>query len=265
MMDLRAPGAVAVMRRIAEEVADLVAAAGGSLSGEHGDGRARSELLPRMYPPETIAAFAALKRGLDPEGLLNPGIVVDPDPLDAGLRIEASPRPRPRRTAVSFAAEGGLGRAGEACNGNGACRSRGGVMCPSYQALGDERHATRGRAMLFRAALEGRLPGGLADDGLHEALSLCLSCKACAAECPAQVDMARMKVEALAARHRERGVPARARAMGAAHELLALGSRAPGLARLGAALAGRAIGRRPPAPVRRWRPAALGGERRTSC
>jgi FAD/FMN-containing dehydrogenase/Fe-S oxidoreductase len=260
MMDLRGPGAVAAMRRIAEETADLVAAAGGSLSGEHGDGRARSELLPRMYPAETIAAFAALKRGLDPDGLLNPGIVVDPDPLDEGLRIAASPRPRPRPSAISFAAEGGIARAAEACNGNGACRARGGVMCPSYQALGDERHATRGRAMLFRAAMEGRLPGGLADDGLHEALSLCLSCKACAAECPAQVDMARMKAEALAARHRERGVPVRARLTGAAHELLALGSRAPALARVGSAVAGRAIGRRPPVPVPRWRPPSPRGD-----
>ena len=260
MMDLREPGAVARMRRIAEEVADLVAERGGSLSGEHGDGRARSELLPRMYPPETIEAFAALKRRLDPDLLLNPGILTSPDALDAGLRLEAAVPRRSGRTAVSFAVEGGLVRAGEACNGNGACRSRAGVMCPSYQALRDERHATRGRAVLFRAALEGRLPAGLADDGLHEALDLCLSCKACAAECPAQVDMARMKVEALARRHRARGVPARTRAIGATHDLLALGSRAPRFARLGAAIAGRALGRRPPAPSRRWRPPAPEGD-----
>ena len=127
-------------------------------------------------------------------------------------------------------------------------------MCPSFQALGDERHSTRGRAVLLRAALEGRLPGGLAGDGLHEALELCLGCKACAAECPAQVDMARLKVEALAHRNRERGVPPRARAAAHAHGLLAAGARAPVPAGWAAALAGRVAGRRLPRPARAWRP-----------
>jgi FAD/FMN-containing dehydrogenase/Fe-S oxidoreductase len=253
-MDLRLPGAVAALRRIAEETADLVCGLGGSLSGEHGDGRARSELLPRMYPPETIAAFGELKRLLDPGGLLNPGVIVDPEPLDAGLRLAASPPRRPRRTALSFAAEGGLARAGEACNGNGACRGTAATMCPSYQALRDERHSTRGRAVILRAAIEGRLSGGLADEGLHEALELCLGCKACAAECPASVDMTALKAEALSHRHAARGVPPAARLAGHAHDLLALGSRAPALARLGSRLAGRALGSAPPAPVRRWRP-----------
>ena len=253
-MDLRLPGAVAALRRIAEETADLVCALGGSLSGEHGDGRARSELLPRMYPPETLAAFAELKRRLDPEGLLNPGVIVDPEPLDEGLRLVASPPRRPRRTALAFDREGGLARAGEACNGNGACRAGATTMCPSYQALRDERHSTRGRAVVLRAALEGRLPAGLADDGLAEALELCLGCKACAAECPAAVDMTALKVEALAHRHAARGVPLEARVAGHAHELLALGSRAPALARLGARAAGRVLGGRPPSPVSRWRP-----------
>jgi FAD/FMN-containing dehydrogenase/Fe-S oxidoreductase len=254
LMDLRAPGAPARLRRIAEAVADVVVAHGGSLSGEHGDGRARSELLPRMYDPPTMAAFRRLKRLFDPAGIMNPGVIVDPEPLDAGLRIAASPPLRPRRTAVSFAREGGLSRAGEACNGNGACRKRDGVMCPSYQALRDERHATRGRALILRAALEGRLPAGLADDGLHEALELCLACKACAAECPAGVDMARLKVEALAHRHRARGVALATRALGHAHALLAAGSRAPSAARGAAALLERITGRRPPVPVQEWRP-----------
>jgi FAD/FMN-containing dehydrogenase/Fe-S oxidoreductase len=253
-MDLRLPGAVAALRRIAEETADLVCSLGGSLSGEHGDGRARSELLPRMYPPDTIAAFGELKRLLDPDRLLNPGVIVDPEPLDRGLRLLASPPRRARRTALSFGREGGLARAGEACNGNGACRSDAATMCPSYQALRDERHSTRGRAVILRAALEGRLAAGLADDGLHEALELCLGCKACASECPVGVDMAALKVEALAHRHRARGVPLADRLAGHAHELLALGSRAPALARLGARAAGRVLGSPPPAPVRAWRP-----------
>ena len=253
-MDLRLPGAVAALRRIAEETAEVVCALGGSLSGEHGDGRARSELLPRMYPPATIAAFSELKRLLDPERLLNPGVIADPEPLDEGLRLAASPPRRPRPTALGFAAEGGLARAAEACNGNGACRSRAGGMCPSYQALRDERHSTRGRAVILRAALEGRIPGGLADDGLHEALELCLGCKACATECPARVDMAALKIEALDHRYAVRGVPLQARLAGHAHGLLALGSRFPALARLGARAAGRVLGGPLPAPVRPWRP-----------
>lgn len=254
LMDLRAPGAVARMRRIAETVADLVVAHGGSLSGEHGDGRVRSELLPRMYPPDTIAAFAALKDAVDPDGLLNPGVIVRPERLDEGLRIMQAPV-RPRVTsALPFGAEGGLARAAEACNGNGACRSHQGMMCPSFQALGDERHSTRGRAVLLRAALEGRLTGGLCDAGLHEALELCLGCKACATECPAAVDMARMKAEALNQRNLTEGIPLRARLFGATHTLLAAGSRAPRLAGVGAGVAGRVLGRRPPTPVRAWRP-----------
>jgi len=252
LLDLRATGAVATVRRIAEDVADLVAESGGSLSGEHGDGRLRSELLPRMYPPVTIDAFAELKSRLDPERVLNPGVLTDPEPMDSGLRLIASPPPRARRTAIGFSSEGGLARAAEACNNNGACRSRAGAMCPSFQALGDERHSTRGRAAILRAALEGNLPAGLADDGLHEALELCLGCKACASECPAQVDMARLKVEALAHRHRARGVPLASRLAGHAHDLLAAGSRAPRLAAVAARAAERVLGEQPPVPVREW-------------
>lgn len=254
LVDLRAAGAVARMRRIAEAVAGIVVAHGGSLSGEHGDGRARSELLPRMYDAATMEAFGHLKRLLDPDGIMNPGVIVDGEPLDSGLRLLDSPPLQDHRSTIGFSREGGLQRAAEACNGNGACRTDAGVMCPSYQALGDERHSTRGRAAIFRAALEGRLPAGLAGDGLHEALELCLACKACASECPASVDMARMKVEALAHRHRATGLPLTARIAGHAHRLLALGSRAPALARVGAGLAARHVGRRPPAPVARWRP-----------
>lgn len=254
LLDLRAPGAVVQVRRVAEAVADLVVAHDGSLSGEHGDGRVRSELLPRMYPPDTIAAFGELKRLMDPEAILNPGILTDPEPLDAGLRLLSSPARRPRRTALDFAGEGGLSRAGEACNGNAACRADVATMCPSFQALGDERHSTRGRAVLLRAALEGRLPGGLAGAGLHEALDLCLGCKACAAECPAQVDMAALKVEALAHRHRRVRPDMLTRAAAHTHGLLAAGSVAPRIAGL-ALRAARALGApEAPGPVARWRP-----------
>ena len=261
LMDLRLPGATARLRRIAEGVADLVATHDGSLSGEHGDGRVRGELLPRMYPPATMDAFASLKRALDPEGLLNPGVLVFPDRLDSGLRIMEAPIRPKIATNLSFGRERGIARAAEACNGNGACRSRQGTMCPSFQALGDERHSTRGRAVLLRAAIEGRLDGGLANDDLHDALDLCLGCKACAAECPAAVDMARLKIEALDHRHQRDGVPVRARAFGATHTLLAAGSRVPALARVGTRVAGLVLGRRPPAPVRAWNPPRAGAER----
>jgi FAD/FMN-containing dehydrogenase/Fe-S oxidoreductase len=254
LLDLRLPGAVGRMRRIAEAVADLVVLNDGSLSGEHGDGRIRGELLPRMYPPATMRAFAALKDALDPDGLLNPGVLIRPDALDDRLKIMAAPRRPEIDTQISFADAGGLARAVEACNGNGTCRSHQGAMCPSFQALGDERHSTRGRAVLLRAAIEGRLDGGLADDGLHEALDLCLGCKACADECPAVVDMARMKIEALDQRYQRTGMPLRARAAASTHTLLAVGARVPRLAGLGTRLAGRAIGRRPPAPRGAWRP-----------
>ncbi len=259
MIDLRQAGAPAMVRRIAESMAELVAAHGGSLSGEHGDGRARSELLPRMYPPQTIAAFRRLKELVDPERLLNPGVLVDPDPLDSGFRTLASPPRRARRTAISFAREGGLSRAGEACNGNGACRSASGVMCPSYQALKDERHSTRGRAVLLRAALEGKLEGGLSDPGLHEALDLCLSCKACATSCPAEVDVARLKAEALAERRRTTGLPARAHLVGRTRLGLSLGSRAPAISGALARLTSRMLGRELPRPRARWRPRGRAG------
>ncbi|MCB9010426.1 MAG: FAD-binding oxidoreductase [Actinobacteria bacterium] len=254
LLDLRAPGAVAVLRRVAETVADLVAANGGSLSGEHGDGRLRSELLSRMYPPETLTAFRAVKDALDPDRLLNPGIIVDAEPLDSGLRVAAAPRPGGVRTMQSFESAGGFGRAVEACNGNGTCRAATGTMCPSYQALGDERHSTRGRAVLLRAAVEGRLPDGLGDDGLHEALDLCLACTACATECPASVDMAALKAEALAQRHARTGTPARARVIADLQRALAIGGRLPRpLVRAGVRVLGRVVGREVPVPGRPWR------------
>jgi FAD/FMN-containing dehydrogenase/Fe-S oxidoreductase len=254
LLDLRLPGAVARMRRIAEAVADLVAANHGSLSGEHGDGRIRGELLPRMYPPATMRAFAALKDALDPDGLLNPGVLIRAEPLDQGLKIMAAPRRPEIDTVISFDDTGGMARAVEACNGNATCRTHQGAMCPSFHALGDERHSTRGRAVLLRAAIEGRLDGGLTGDGLHEALDLCLGCKACASECPATVDMARMKIEVLEQRHARTGVPTRVRAAASTHTLLAVGARVPRLAGLGTRLAGVVLGRRPPAPRGVWRP-----------
>lgn len=161
---------------------------GGSLSGEHGDGRARSELLPMMFDDTSLALFAAVKHACDPAGLLNPGVLVDPRPFDADLR--------PVRSA---AVTGLLVEEVHRCTGVGKCvaPTPGGVMCPSFVATRDEKDSTRGRARVLQEAVTGGLPGGLSDPAVHEALDLCLSCKGCVSDCPTGVDMAEYKSEVL--------------------------------------------------------------------
>ena len=172
---------------------------GGSLSGEHGDGRARSELLPLMYDAQSLALFGAVKAACDPDGLLNPGVLTDPAPLDADLRPA-------RPVAVGDTGlrlthdDGSLGAAVHRCTGVGKCVAPAttGVMCPSYLATREEKDSTRGRARVLQEALDGT-PGrrALSDPAVHEALDLCLSCKGCASDCPTGVDMAAYKAEAL--------------------------------------------------------------------
>jgi FAD/FMN-containing dehydrogenase len=180
---------------------------GGSLSGEHGDGRARSELLPLMYDEESIALFAAAKAACDPGNLFNPGNLVDPAPLDADLRPV---RPRSQvRSALRLVHDGGsLGDAVHRCTGVGKCvaPSTNGVMCPSYLATKEEKDATRGRARVLQEALDGTLVHGLAHPAVSEALDLCLACKGCASDCPTGVDMATYKAEALYQKHEVEGV-----------------------------------------------------------
>lgn len=210
--DLRTDGGARRTRAFLEDAADLVAAHGGSLSGEHGDGRARGALLPRMYSADALRAAAEVKAAWDPSGLLNPGVLVDPAPVDADLRVR--PRlPVVRGGGFAFADDSGdLTRAVHRCVGIGRCRAdltaSGGAMCPSYQATGEEQHSTRGRARLLQDMLRGDLlTGGWADPAVHEALDLCLSCKACARDCPAGVDMAAYKAEVLHRRYRRRPRP----------------------------------------------------------
>ncbi len=171
---------------------------GGSLSGEHGDGRARSELLPLMYDVESLRLFGAVKAICDPDNLLNPGVLVDPDPLDAHLRPG---RPRlPITPALRLTHDGGsLGNAVHRCTGVGKCvaPSTNGVMCPSYLATRDEKDSTRGRSRVLQEALDGSLVDGLSDPAVEQALDLCLACKGCASDCPTGVDMATYKAEAL--------------------------------------------------------------------
>lgn len=196
---LQADGAP--LRAFMVDAAALVAKHGGSLSGEHGDGRARSELLPAMYSPGAIGLFADLKALFDPNGLMNPGVMVDPAPLDRDLRRPAAPR----TPSIGLSLEHDHGDMAEAlhrCTGVGKCRADeigkgSGFMCPSYQATGDEKDVTRGRARVLQDAINGSLIGGLTAPEVRESLDLCLSCKACSADCPSGVDMAAYKSEAL--------------------------------------------------------------------
>ena len=208
-----------VLRTFMIEAAELVTSYGGSLSGEHGDGRARSELLPLIYSPEAIALMERFKALFDPKDLLNPGVVVRPRAVDADLR---RPQAAPVRTKLPLVGKGSghgvrrksgyegfsfahdhndLSTAVHRCVGVGKCRAdtsaSGGFMCPSYQATKDEKDVTRGRARVLQEAVNGTLVGGLQAPEVRESLDLCLSCKACSSDCPAGVDMAQYKSEVL--------------------------------------------------------------------
>ncbi|MFD5160638.1 FAD-binding and (Fe-S)-binding domain-containing protein [Streptomyces hawaiiensis] len=187
----------AVMRRFLTEAAALVVEHGGTLSGEHGDGRARSELLKVMYSHRMLAAFTAFKQAFDPDGLLNPGVIVDPAPLDADLARRELPLVQ---TTFGFPHdEDGFAGAVRRCVGVGRCRSdAGGVMCPSYRATGEENHSTRGRARMLQEMVRGEaVTDGWRSTEVKDALDLCLSCKACSSDCPVGVDMATYKAEFL--------------------------------------------------------------------
>lgn len=196
--DLLTAAGVARYREFVEEATDLVVSLGGSISGEHGDGRARSELLSRMYGSDGVALLARIKEAFDPAGLLNPGVIVDPPPLDHGLRHLGAARSRVVATIFDYPDDrGNFAAAQRRCVGVGKCRqSSGGVMCPSYQATGEEVHSTRGRAHLLWEMLEGDVvTAGWRSPEVAEALELCLSCKGCLSDCPVGVDMATYKAE----------------------------------------------------------------------
>jgi FAD/FMN-containing dehydrogenase/Fe-S oxidoreductase len=239
------PDGAAIMRAFLLDAARLVARYGGSLSGEHGDGRARSELLPLMYSPEVLDLFRQVKAVFDPRGLLNPGILVQPRPLDADLRASGS---RPARTSLALAYtsdHGDFGAAVHRCSGVGKCRAdstaTGGVMCPSYLATRDEEHSTRGRSRVLQEMVNGTLvTGGWRAPEVHEALDLCLSCKACAAECPAGVDMAAYKAEVLHQSYRRRLRPRSHYALGQLPCWARLAARAPRVANALMAMPGAA-------------------------
>jgi FAD/FMN-containing dehydrogenase/Fe-S oxidoreductase len=227
VVNLKTADGVRTFEAIAKESAELVLEFGGALSGEHGDGLVRSPFTRKMFGPVLYEAFRSIKRTFDPDGILNPGKIVDAPPLTANLRYGpgyVTPTPV---TWFDYSEYGGMGRAVDMCSGLGVCRKTlDGTMCPSYMATREEAHSTRGRANVLRLAMTGRLgEAGLGDEGVREVLDLCLECRACKAECPVGVDMARFKSEFLADYWRRHGTPRRARALGHIHELARWGSR----------------------------------------
>lgn len=200
--DLRSDAGRRVFRAFCTDAAHLAVRHGGSLSGEHGDGRARSELLPIMYSPEMLGAFARFAAAWDPAGILAPGGMTATRPLDADLALDGVPASRD--LGILTSADGA--HPVQACIGVGRCRAHtGGVMCPSYRATGDEKDSTRGRSRVLQEVVRGTLP--ITDPAVEESLEQCLACKACSSDCPTGVDMAAFKSEALHRRYRRRPRP----------------------------------------------------------
>ncbi|MFF4750608.1 FAD-binding and (Fe-S)-binding domain-containing protein [Streptomyces sp. NPDC002514] len=220
--DLLTEPGIGRFRRFSEEIAELVVAHGGSLSGEHGDGQARAELLPKMYGARLVGLFERAKDVWDPDGLLNPGMLVRPAPLDTNLRFAVLPR-EPVPVAFGYPDDGGdFSAAVRRCVGVAKCRTTtaagASVMCPSFRATGEEAHSTRGRARLLHEMLAGEA-GGVVTDGwrsteVRDALDLCLSCKGCRSDCPVEVDMATYKAEFLHHHYAGRRRPAAHYALG---------------------------------------------------
>lgn len=272
MVDIHQEADRRLVLAIAQEAADLARDCGGVMSGEHGDGRVRGPLLERFYGPDLMNAFREVKRLFDPHNILNPGMEIDPGPVESiteNLRVRPGPagdgaspparevRVPPVETFFEYGDQEDFAGAVEMCNGAGVCRKRrGGTMCPSYMALLDERHATRGRGNALRLAITGQFEKGSGpntggdgsggggsgggegrgapvwdDAGTIETLDLCLSCKACKAECPSNVDIARLKAEYTAQRYAANGaVPLASRLMGHVRALNQIGAWTPRLA-----------------------------------
>ncbi|GAB4589908.1 FAD-binding and (Fe-S)-binding domain-containing protein [Nocardia sp. IFM 10818] len=227
-LDLPIADAPQRFRAFLEDAAQQVVKFGGSLSGEHGDGRARSELLRYMYSEEALRAFAGFKALFDPDNVLNPGVLVDPGPIDTDLRLAGLP-PLPLSDGFAYPEDGDIANAVHRCVGVGKCRAdtraSGGFMCPSYLATADEKDSTRGRARVLQEVVRGALDWR--DDAVAESLDLCLSCKACHSDCPAGVDMATYKSETLYRRYQGRPRPADHYTLGRLPQWLSAASRMP--------------------------------------
>ena len=216
LINLKATEDVDRMYRIAEDIRDLVLEYGGAMSAEHGDGLVRSEWNEKMFGSQLYEAFKEVKAVFDPNGIMNPGKIIANQKMTDNLRFGSAYKTDQINTYFDFSKDGGFARSVELCNGVGACRKKlVGTMCPSYIATLDEKHTTRGRANVLRAALSGKLDSeGFTSSRLYDALDLCLECKGCKAECPSNVDMAKMKYEFLAHYHEKHGLPLRNRVFG---------------------------------------------------
>ena len=233
--DLETQSGIRHFRQFLFEAADLVVSLGGSLSGEHGDGQSRAELLPRMFSRRMIEAFRAFKRIWDPAGKMNPGKIVDAYRIDENLRLGADYDPPEHQTHFQFPDDDqSFSHATLRCVGVGECRrDKGGTMCPSYRVTREEMHSTRGRARLLFEMLEGYpLAGGWRNPHVKESLDLCLACKGCKGDCPVNVDMATYKAEFLSHYYRGRLRPRHAYSMGLIYWWARLAAFAPGLANL---------------------------------
>ena len=231
--DLSSKDGLAKYRAFVEEGADLVVSYGGSISGEHGDGQSRAELLPKMFGPELIEAFREFKSIFDPDWRMNPGKVVDPYPLDSNIRLgpETFNPPQVNSHFAFLKDKGSFAHATTRCVGVGKCRhTEGGVMCPSFMVTREEMHSTRGRAHLLWEMLNGEELTRWHDEAVDEALDLCLSCKGCTNDCPVGVDMPTLKAEYLSHRYKRRLRPRPAYAFGLIDQAARLASQVPGLA-----------------------------------
>ena len=235
--DLKSADGIKHYRSFMNDAADLVLRYGGSLSGEHGDGQARGELLPKMFGDELVGAFRDFKGLWDPDNRMNPGKVVDPDPMTVNLKLGTDYDPVPLRWHTHFQFpqdHGNLADATLRCVGVGKCRrTDSGTMCPSYQVTLEEEHSTRGRARLLFEMLQGDSPvGGWRSDAVHDALDLCLACKGCKGECPVNVDMATYKAEFLSHYYSRRVRPPEAYALGLIFWVSRVAARMPDVANL---------------------------------
>ena len=213
MVNIKLDEGVDRLVSIATAISDLVLEFGGSLSGEHGDGIVRGVFMEKMFGTTLYNTFREVKRTFDPQGIMNPGKIVDCPPLTENLRLGPGYRAMEPVTVLDFSADGGFARSVELCNGVGACRSTlHGTMCPSYMVTHEEEHSTRGRANALRSVLSGVLPTSeFTSKRLYDVLDLCLECKGCKSECPSNVDMAKLKYEFLANYHKSHRMPLRTR------------------------------------------------------
>ncbi len=226
IVNLKSETDIQKMHNIARDVRDLLMELDGAMSGEHGDGLVRSEWIESMFGPQIYQALREVKNAFDPGGIMNPGKIIDAPPMTENLRFGAKYNTIKIDTYFDFSSQDGFGGAIEMCNGVGACRKTlTGTMCPSFIGTREEEHSTRGRANALRSIISGDLPHtDFTSERLYEVLDLCLGCKACKAECPSNVDMAKIKYEVLAHYHKANGLPLRNRLFGEIGSLAAVGS-----------------------------------------